>query len=270
MTRRSLSPVGTVGVAALSAVLAATGTAVVLARRSPPTAVLAGAPTTLQLYAGPPQEAAASAPDVRTTGPNPVSGPARPPPAGSSSGACVQSFDPACGDFYWAPPAGPNTPIDLSVTIEPPFPAAGQLVVITVTWSDREANAGFDHLETPMACEPHPDGSCDTTVALPATNSPCTPPFGPWPPPPPRPSEGSTRYLRAYAEPGVYTWTVRVSAFTIGAPHPCDPDPWAEQLERRGAISVRPPPPTTTSTSTTTTTTTTATTTTATTTTARP
>lgn len=241
---------GKVGIAVLAASVAAIGIVVVLGRQPSPNAALAtGGPTTLALYAGPPKDSSApptTAPGTGTT-PRAAATPAVARPPAADPLVCVKSFDPVCGDLYWDPPLGPNTPISLAVVIEPSSPAVGQLVTITVTWSDLEADFSIASIETPLGCEVLPEGRCVNVRVLPATDAGCPEPHGPWAPPASAPSGGSQRFFRAYAEPGVYTWTVTVYAAASTVRNGCDPDPWTEKLERRGTIAVRPAPPTTSS-----------------------
>ena len=62
-----------------------------------------------------------------------------PPPATVVS-PCVNSYDPACGDFYWDPAPGPNAPMTISVTASSTTVTVGETVSVTGTASDPDAH----------------------------------------------------------------------------------------------------------------------------------
>ena len=260
------------GVLLLAAALVATALALVAGRETPPAAVdssdsstpaavdSSNSSTTLALFAGPRPDATdppvltgtmTSTPGEAASGGGPPPEVASSPPDGRRP--CRNSFDPACGAFYWDPPVPANTPIALRVTVEPVHVVAGQPLMISLEWSDGEARLGFHTLSTPGACRPREDGSCAPLggVSTPAeTRCPQTP-RGPWDPPPVAGTGGFETVRRAYLEPGTYEWTVQISV-SSGPKEPCHPDPWAEQVSQRGTIVVLPAPamfPTTTSSS---------------------
>ena len=248
------------GVLLVAAVLLATVLALVAGRETPPAAVdSSNSSTTLALFAGPRPDATdppvlrgttTSTPGAAASGGGPPPEVASSPPDGRPP--CRNSFDPACGAFYWDPPVPANTPIVLRVMVEPVHAVAGQPLTIRLEWSDGEARLGFHRLSTPGACEPREDGSCGGSMSIPAETVPCPQtPRGPWDPPPVAGTGGSETVRRAYLEPGTYEWTVEISV-SSGSKEPCLPDPWADQISRRGTIVVLPAPatfPTTTSSS---------------------
>jgi serine/threonine protein kinase len=53
--------------------------------------------------------------------------------------ACSGSFDTRCGPFQWDLDPPPNDPLEISYTVDPPNPQAGDLVRFTVTVTDPDA-----------------------------------------------------------------------------------------------------------------------------------
>ena len=209
------------GVLLLAAALVATVLAVVARRETPPAAVhSSNSSTTLALFAGPRPDVTdppvrrgttTSTPGTAASGGGPPLEVASSPPDGRRP--CRNSFDPACGAFYWDPPVSANTPIALRVSVEPVHAVAGQPLSISVEWSDSEARLGFHKLSTPGACEPREDGSCAWLGggSTPNQGLCLQTPQGPWDPPPVAGTGGFETVRRAYLEPGTYEWTVQIS-----------------------------------------------------------
>ena len=241
------------GVLLVVAALVGTVLALATGRETPPAAVdSSNSSTTLALFAGPRPDPT-DLPEVRgttTSTPGATASVGGPPPKVASSPPdgrpqCRNSFDVACGAFYWDPQVPANTPIALRVPVAPAQAVAGQPLTITLEWSDGEARLGFHKLSTPGACEPRDDGSCAPlgAVGTPAqTYCPQTA-RGPWDPPPVAGTGGFETIRRAYPEPGTYEWTVEISV-SSGHKEPCHPDPWAEKVGQRGTIVVLPAPAT--------------------------
>lgn len=247
----------------LAAALLATALALVAGRETPPAAVdsssssmatvdASNSSTTLALFAGPRPDASDPPVLTRPTTSTPGAAASRggPPPEVASSPPegrpeCRNSFNPACGAFYWDPPMPANTPIALRVTVEPVHAVVGQPLRISLEWSDAEARLGVHKLSTPGACEPREDGSCAPLggVSTPAETLCPQTPRGPWAPPPVVGTGGFETVRRAYLQPGTYEWTVQIS-ISSGPNEPCHPDPWAEHVTHRGTIVVLPAPAT--------------------------
>jgi hypothetical protein len=239
--------------------LLAGGVAVSIHGEPAPTGVMGThGSTTVVLYAGPPIETTAGSPRTSTkppatarTSPTTTARPeakAEPPAAPAPTAPCLNSFEPRCGDFQWQPPLGPNTPLAVSITIEPAEPVVGQLVTITIAWSDPEADVGVTRFVSPGSCVPNPDDAC--LVYTDPVLGPCPGASGPWRSPPPRRGGRSMKHQRVFQYPETFTWSAKVStanseAFTTDE---CQLDPWGETISRSGVITVRPSPGTTTTT----------------------
>ncbi len=166
---------------------------------------LATAPTTTATA----QPATPTAP----SGPGP-SAPARPSGGGRTSqptdttpipglplppGNCLNSSDPACGDFSWSPPAGDNLPITITVDRSPSVVTPGQQVQFTVVVGD-----GDHQVSDNCAVVNFGDG---TSVQPPCQPLICPPTFGPWTPPARVAGSMTFRYSHAYTAAGTYNPT---------------------------------------------------------------
>jgi hypothetical protein len=113
----------------------------------------------------------------------------------TSTLACRDSFDPACGDFYWDPAPGPNQPMTMTISYSPAQPVAGQPVTITYTADDPDGVVGecWRRIDTGL----HGSG-CQASCAQAQTR------YGPWTPPPPEAGHGEKVLTETY-EAGTYT-----------------------------------------------------------------
>jgi hypothetical protein len=134
---------------------------------------------------------------------------------------CQDSYDPRCGDFYWAFDPATNDQITqvgpISVT---PAPTVGAPVKITVSVTDPDA----DVLDGVQVC--YGDAPCNG--ALPMTDF-CYPlcllrqvaamvgPHGPWKPPPVHPGTRTFTYQHTYNDVGRYHFSVHVRASNSSA-----------------------------------------------------
>jgi hypothetical protein len=66
-----------------------------------------------------------------------------------SAGApvCLNSYDPACGKFYWDPKPGPNAPIVVTIHPSSNSLTIGETVTVTVTAVDSDAPIACDVIE---------------------------------------------------------------------------------------------------------------------------
>lgn len=160
----------------------------------------------------------------------PVVSPPVAPPTSAPATVCIDSTDPACGEFVWDPAPGPNQPLVLTtpevITMQP-----GQSTTIEVHWSDADAPLSFewfssDGVELIESCQQSPR-------------------FGPWTPPPPGPASGTLAYAyTAPAEPGSYD--VAVYAFAgreVGGSYGCGADPYESSARIVVTVNVVPPAP---------------------------
>jgi hypothetical protein len=178
-----------------SAVLAPSTTALA------PTTV-AGPTTTV-----PPATAAAAAPKAAagsaTTRPRATASPGSPSPAPpgntpapgpSPAPACHNSTDPACGAFFWDPPAGSNAPVGVSVQASPFTPHANDEVTFNITVTDPD-HAISDNCTVAR----FGDG---TSQDFPCNPAPCANAHGPWVPPAQETGSRVFRFTHRYATPG--------------------------------------------------------------------
>lgn len=123
------------------------------------------------------------------------------PSTTSTSLACRNSWDPACGPHYWDPAPGPNQPMTVAVAVSPASPKAGDTVTFRVTVDDPDGS----HLLSKT------DGTVDYGDGTPTRQMSghvdCVGGSGPWTPPPPVPVHEELTYQHVYATPGTYTAT---------------------------------------------------------------
>ena len=125
------------------------------------------------------------------------------PSAGDPQLACVNSTDPACGEFRWEPDPG-NGPLSLGTDGVIDL-APGQSTTIVVDWADPDAVLEFDHFTTDGTLV---GGGCSMT-----------PRYGPWTPPAPTGGAGTLTYpYTAPATPGDYTLGISAGAGDCGSP----------------------------------------------------
>ena len=142
--------------------------------------------------------------------------PAPPPPTALP---CRNGTDPRCGPFRWDPPAGPNQPLAVDVSVAPD--GAQARFAFDVSDPDHPVTDNCASLD-------YGDGSRET---LPCDPAPCPPTYGPWTPPPREPGQRQFVYRHTYAQPGQYT--VR---FTFRNDRDRCPDPYGGS--RSGEILV--------------------------------
>lgn len=109
---------------------------------------------------------------------------------------CQNSVDPACGEFRWEPPPGPNAGLTISVTYSPQAPRAGDTVTFTLRVTDP------DHLITGNCTRvEYGDGAVEP--GLPCNpDPPCNDAHGPWRPPAPTRGERTFTFSHEYRSPG--------------------------------------------------------------------
>ena len=126
---------------------------------------------------------------------------------------CLNSFDPACGEFFWKTKPYPKLP--LVITVDAPTFVAGEAGEITVHLSDGDALIAENAYKVLWG---------DDTYTKDYTGKECKKAYGPWTLPP---KEGDT-YQRGfdhtYAEPGTYTLSIFwLSIDRFEGPRPCQP-----------------------------------------------
>ena len=122
----------------------------------------------------------------------------------TTTSACRNSTDPACGPFYYDPPIT-NEPATMDVSIEPVAPAVGQGVAFTLHVTDP------DSFVSPGFCGFVHFGD-DTSTGCMASCGGVGPRYGPWTPPPPRPGDGTFVLHHRYSKAGTFTATFSTDA----------------------------------------------------------
>lgn len=146
-------------------------------------------------------------------------------PAGPT---CLNSTDPACGDFRWDPQPAPNQPIEGGFTEAPATAVVGETVTFAVEWADPDAAYVADYFST--------DGvglgiACTQEVRR----------FGAWTPPAAAPDSGVLVYSHAFDAPGTYEVIVSIQT-AADASSTCD-DPYASVANLSHTITVAAPTP---------------------------
>ncbi|MGI9022900.1 MAG: hypothetical protein ACR2HV_06675 [Acidimicrobiales bacterium] len=136
--------------------------------------------------------------------------------------ACRNSFDPACGSFFWDPQPGSNQPINVSVTMSPTDPAPGEPVNFTVTVTDPDHEVSQN-----CAVIDYGDGVVDQR---PCRSFECQAAFGPWDTPAKRTGREVYTFIRPYA---AGNWVAR---FTFRTDRDLCRDPYGN--EGTGQINV--------------------------------
>jgi hypothetical protein len=117
-----------------------------------------------------------------------------PAPGPSPAPACHNSTDPACGAFFWDPPAGSNAPVGVSVQASPFTPHANDEVTFNITVTDPD-HAISDNCTVAR----FGDG---TSQDFPCNPAPCANAHGPWVPPAQETGSRVFRFTHRYATPG--------------------------------------------------------------------
>lgn len=162
----------------------------------------------------PPETETAPEPGPDGLAPGVTSSPTMPPSTSTTTtAACRNSHDPACGPFRWDPQPPANQPLVVTVTVDRTTVAVGEPITITATASDPDGPARF----------------CGILTHAEAQNPACAYPacaeqerFGPWTPPAPEPGDVSDQLVHTYDQAGTYT----VSGFAYSHAGPCGPSPY--------------------------------------------
>jgi len=103
---------------------------------------------------------------------------------------CVNSYDSACGAFYWDPAPGPNAPMTLSVTASRTTVTVGETISVTGTASDPDAELNCHKVEW---------GPTYINFGLTATAM-----YGRWVTPDKTPGSVTETFTHVYDTPGTY------------------------------------------------------------------
>jgi hypothetical protein len=138
----------------------------------------------------------------------------------STTIACVNGRQPECGQFRWMTPPKENQALFMQLKVSPAKPSVGGEIALDVTLQDPDSTPSFD--------------ACEGAFAIDWGDGVMTPPFGcstsgscgmwgPWAPPPPKPTTVNQAFTHVYKAPGEYRIAVRAASHTTGVCHKYDP-----------------------------------------------
>ena len=160
--------------------------------------------------------------------------------ATSQPTSCRNSFDPACGAFYWTTDPGANAPTQISVTFSPAQPQVGDMVTFTVTTSDADAPIVDAYIRTTWG------DNCGTILIPPLKLDPAAP-HGPWTPPERRRGFHQFEFAHTFCKSG--TFRINFDAASNSGPPwnrscaGCDKlDPYRGEVDIWKTITVSPGP----------------------------
>ena len=136
--------------------------------------------------------------------PKPAAAPA--PPAATTTPTarvCHNSYDTACGPFYWDPKPAPDQPRQVTLSSQSQTVQAGQPVTIHAVVYDPDDSQAF---KCPSTLYDFGDGPAASTHCDPPPNSnPCPIRSGPWTPPAANAGGGQEDVAHTFATAGTYT-----------------------------------------------------------------
>jgi len=145
-----------------------------------------------------------------------------PPPVHASPTArvCVDSFDSACGRFYWSPTPGPNAPITATISASTLTLTVGQRVDVTGTASDPDAKFQCTYIDW----GPTYIGTALTIRAR----------FGRWVTPPKTRDHEAAHFSHVYEHPGTY----KIVFYAVSGSSCVDPQANPYSSEGSASLSV--------------------------------
>lgn len=146
---------------------------------------------------------------------------------------CLNSFDPACGAFYWK--TKPASKLPLVITVDAPQFVAGQAGELTVLLSDGDALISERAYKILFG---------DDTYVKDYTDKACTKAYGPWTLPPKAGDTYERGFTHTYANPGTYTVSIYwLSIDRFEGPRPCQSAYGSERWQEIEVTVVAPPEP---------------------------
>lgn len=118
--------------------------------------------------------------------------------------ACLNSFDPVCGEFSWVTKPGSNQP--LVITVEMPAVEAGTEASFTVRGSDADADILNDFWWIDFG---------DGTSTMGPGDKSCAKAYGPWSLPARKADSWEKTFTHTYAAPGTYTMWVKLISYDV-------------------------------------------------------
>ncbi len=119
--------------------------------------------------------------------------------------ACRNSHDPACGPLVWDPPPGPNQPLTVKVTVTPEVPKAGEIVTFHVVVDDPDGGILQGYQDT----VDYGDGSPFLGAG---GHLDCFPGYGPWDSAA-RPVHEELVFKHVYEHAGTYPATFKFTTY---------------------------------------------------------
>lgn len=135
---------------------------------------------------------------------------------------CMNSHDPACGEFRWEPAPEQNEPMEIRISYSPDTPKVGDTVVFDIEIRDDAADARIDLYGFGDQPDMMPGFSCPTTESR----------YGPWAPPPKNTRPRHIKVEHVYEEPGAYS--VRFGAVSAV----CDENPYKSAARAKTTIEI--------------------------------
>lgn len=165
-----------------------------------------------------------------TVAPATTSPPTTAEPATTTTAPCRNSQEARCGNFVWDPPAGPNEPLSVNVSVRPNLPRVGEAVTFDVVVEDPDHLVGLNCSEVRFGDGGTANGPCSSPPE-------CPPRHGPWTPPARRPGHFATTYSHVYQGAGIVSARFVFKSWNdicLGL------DPYASVGEREVLITIAP------------------------------
>ena len=143
--------------------------------------------------------------------------PSEQPSPSASARVCLNSYDPACGAFYWDPAPGSNAPMDMTIQASSTTLTVGETVTVTGTATDPDAQ---------IMCHQVEWGPTYIYFAAMTRAK-----FGRWETPEKKPGHVTETVSHVYDTPGTYR--IAFEAISGGCP-----DLWANPYTSQGTASV--------------------------------
>ena len=148
-----------------------------------------------------------------------------------SARVCLNSFDPACGKFYWYPNPGPNAPVTITIHLSKTTVQVGETITATVSVRDPDA---------PILCANFEWGDNGTYIST-AIRERAR--FGRWDTPPKHPTQQTLTFTHKYQNPGPHHVLYSVYSGTGGCGD-VGADPYASEGSATANLTVEQPSPT--------------------------
>lgn len=139
---------------------------------------------------------------------------------------CRNSYEEACGPYYWDPQPGPNQPMTVEVTATPADPRPGEQVTFSVTVADPDARIERECNVFVSYGDEQGEPGCSSSAS-------CITLYGPWTPPDALPDRYETTFSHVYEGGGDFTAT-----FTFESRSACYDDPYGSNASGEAPVRV--------------------------------